>query len=707
MQREIERLVQGAQRTPVQRSSIMQPSSASNLRQSLYSTVAPFSPVTDKAHLAAQTAFAQPAAAAVASMKDVFRQKCCNQRMVREYFLLLGRMTNYDEGVKLIDASMIFQHICMLGHQKSLDYLSRLALTSLAFSDGGYMSGHLLKIWSTSGSCSPELRAYSHTLLNTLLQCRPHEFLKWGIDVLVNLIVVEESPGLRVIKTLQDASLNRRFLRSLIHKRPALAGFSTFTARKPDDPATVHDRKIHLEVDDLLARFASQEEGVCFLEDINWLPMALQSWRYNAVTGRAYVLSCESFLSQALTTFKSPSSSKTLPIPLDARELCEAPHKAVNLEGLLRLPWSIEVKQSSGVASPNGTNAKTASFRASTTSFPPKRGSPSNSFENKDSKMANFAAFSSLSDYINIDCYLDSSDAHLLGSNPHSSARIVRVRGLVVDKNGAPLTSTFQQNQSSVSAGGHPVAADKCLSSTLQIGVCPVHRMGKVHPETMGEANAPRAGSSAGGKKSVYNDFLDQDFPASLFSEDSQDWSHCQPRERQTYVKELGNGRFEVAVPGEPVVWIFCRQSEMQGRAHAGSHSKGLFSAADSQRSSYSSIVYLSEVHYYLRLDTGLSLFTPLPRHLFRELARSPRGMEALTTGNEYGDSNILVSLIRFLKTEKRRLFPPIKKSLGKDNISIMVLPPKQPAAVAVVEVFQKVFTQLSSILSLRYLCTW
>jgi len=139
-----------------------------------------------------------------AKAKDVFRQKFCNQKMTREYFVLLGRfpdagyyissllsyilhcrMTNYEEGVKLIDSTMIFQHLCMLGHQKSLDYLSRMAIAALAFSDGGYISGPILKIWTTSSSCTADLREYSHSILHTLLHSRPHEFLKWGIDVLV------------------------------------------------------------------------------------------------------------------------------------------------------------------------------------------------------------------------------------------------------------------------------------------------------------------------------------------------------------------------------------------------------------------------------------------------------------------------------------------------------------------------------------------
>ena len=69
------------------------------------------------------------------------------------------------------------------------------------------------------------------------------------------------------------------------------------------------------------------------------------------------------------------------------------------------------------------------------------------------------------------------------------------------------------------------------------------------------------------GASSAYNDFLEQDFPASFFNEEFQDWSDCRPSDRQSFVTDIGGGRFSVTVPDEPVIWIFCRKSEAQQKA--------------------------------------------------------------------------------------------------------------------------------------------
>jgi len=69
------------------------------------------------------------------------------------------------------------------------------------------------------------------------------------------------------------------------------------------------------------------------------------------------------------------------------------------------------------------------------------------------------------------------------------------------------------------------------------------------------------------GTGTAYSDFLEQDFPASFFNEEYQDWSDCRPSDRQSFVTDIGGGRFSVTVPDEPVIWIFCRKSEAQQKA--------------------------------------------------------------------------------------------------------------------------------------------
>ena len=332
-------------------------------------------------------------------------------------------------------------------------------------------------------------------------------------------------------------------------------------------------------------------------------------------------------------------------------------------------------------------------------------GSPNNSLEaqrNRDAKMANFAALTNLEDYLHIDTYIDDSDPHLLGCNDRSSIGIVKVRGIVLSKHtGLPLSSSYTYSDgdgvAKVYAGGYPMSMDKLLSACMQIGVCPVHRVGKIYPEsnipgitlsskksvgsessgkdssgskseTEGnggtsfaggvarnkDAESSGAGSTSSSSADVdhimhglcasiqgsgaYAEFLRSDFPACALSEELQDWSHCTPKDRQNHVfEELGNGRFSVAIAGDPCVWIFNRMSEAHGRmVQSGTSSTTTKGSGTSQHTTMprSNVVYLAEIHYYLKLDTGLPLFMPMPRHLYGELSKSNKGCSILTTGN-------------------------------------------------------------------------
>ena len=409
---------------------------------------------------------------------------------------------------------------------------------------------------------------------------------------------------------------------------------------------------------------------------------------------------------------------------MDAKDLCESVHTGVDLEGLFRLPWNIEVKVtkydpsahssslagvkeenksfSSSVTTTTGT-AKASNITASTNttsrgggvfsfnknkdkvdskmsntfaSFSNKfTSSPQNSLEGqRNVKLANFAALTNVDDYLHLDAYLDNSEPNLLGCSDKSSVRIVRVKGVVLSKlTGLPLSSCYSNADGSVKvhAGGHPVMMDKLLSACMQIGVCPVHRLGRIYPESnipgitltsksRGEKNPDskkdgidRNNSSSSKTSSsstisgapsydtddgqtslsvnvegggAYAEFLRSDFPACAMSEELQDWSYCVPKDRQNQIyEELGGGRFSVAITGQPCVWIFNRMSEAQGKMMQANQQ---YIAPPR-----SNIVYLVEVHYYLKLDTGLPLFMPMPRHLYGELSRSSKGCSILTTG--------------------------------------------------------------------------
>jgi hypothetical protein len=150
-------------------------------------------------------------------------------------------------------------------------------------------------------------------------------------------------------------------------------------------------------------------------------------------------------------------------------------------------------------------------------------------------------------------------------------------------------------------------------------------------------------------------DGTERDIPPTFQHEHLHDWSICKPGHRQGKVVELGDGKFAVEISGEPVVWIFSRsasgslsstppagnvaggnnkfltnsiwqnaQQAQQAQAHGKqkkptgptgtqqvpstpmSTSESLFATtmrSDSSRAG--GIVYLLEVHYMIRLQTG------------------------------------------------------------------------------------------------------
>ena len=353
------------------------------------------------------------------------------------------------------------------------------------------MSAPILKIWTTSETSSPDLRAYCHSVLNTLIQCRPSEFLQWGIDVLVSQLEASKVPDVTILQTLKEACLNKCFLYKLVSKKPVLIPFSAHKQSKPLEDNTQSNNNgsnsssldsitsVSIETDSIICRFAAIEEGVKYLESNDWLSPALVAWKDTGCS--RYVQECERSFALKLTNLNAVPSSKTVPIPIDAREICDLPSKDADLEGLLRLPWSIEVKQGSQANSANNSRNRSSSYRGSINAngmtFPPNQHpSPSNSLDKRDnslrnnSKLANFYSLTSLADYINIDAYLDTSSTNPLNeSNIPSSSKIVKIRGIVVDKTGHKLCQRFQQGNTATYAGGYPVKADKFLSSTLQV----------------------------------------------------------------------------------------------------------------------------------------------------------------------------------------------------------------------------------------------
>lgn len=223
------------------------------------------------------------------------------------------------------------------------------------------------------------------------------------------------------------------------------------------------------------------------------------------------------------------------------------------------------------------------------------------------------------------------------------SNRILKVRGLVLDTRGLP--------------NGKLISPNMTLFITLMAGVCPIFKSGRVQPfsDLRGNSSSRRRASTSAttnaaatsgvssttgtGRGSVSatsgsphtiptveDASSDQDMPNSFGQESLYEWFLCKPSQRQgQLIQEGDTNRYFLALPGEPVVFVFERRQVQptpnQRPSRSGSISKmgaenmnwtesgrvnsyNFGSSAANPR--IASALYLVEVQYYLRFETGM-----------------------------------------------------------------------------------------------------
>lgn len=540
--------------------------------------------------------------------KNVFRMQSMTQTLSREYFTLLGRMTNTASGRTLLDCTQVFQHLSMLGHSRSLDYCSRLALTALSFTDNGHFSRNLLQIFTTSGGCSSELRSYTHTLLRALLRkSRNTEFVSWGVEMMMTQMIY--FPSLSLAKVLEEAAQDRSYLKAMVAKKANFIGIPN--------------------AEKILMRYCAIPDGISFLKEGQWLDGALERWEQEG--NDKYVMSVERALARVLSSCAKKGRVKeiTTPIPVEADVFyTPSPTSAlecgvcIDLEGLLRIPWNIEVKLSTTTQQQPGVTTALSAW-----------------------------------EYLKIDSFLDASSlvSSACGESSSDQVRLVKVRGLVLDSTGVP--------------SGVRVDSNRVITSALLCGINPVLRSGKVVRLSADSAKYAKAREkrakavqilkaeqlkASGGNfrgsmgASVLDGLPEPELPVTFQYEAQHDWSFCKPTHRGGKVTELGDDRFSVEIPNEPVVFIFARtlvkpkkngaeENNTAGTSGTASSSEcgiGANGRKPTVQRSATGATYLVEVHYYLRLCTDQDIFVPIPRHMYGELARNRDGIDILVSGN-------------------------------------------------------------------------
>lgn len=201
--------------------------------------------------------------------------------------------------------------------------------------------------------------------------------------------------------------------------------------------------------------------------------------------------------------------------------------------------------------------------------------------------------------------------------------RIVKVRGVVLDSKGNP--------------NGKLINSATTISSTMLVGVYSVLKTGQLQLNADGSILRKRASTAstkessqisgstrsfaASNGLSLSENFQDHELHMSSVQESLCDWSHCKHSHRNSTYVELDGGRFGVVIPGEPVMLIFTKKTQVTSslprnsvsfdNVHAIKSSKqGFESNLVDMRSNRFEVnrvgeMLLVEIVYYLRVECG------------------------------------------------------------------------------------------------------
>jgi hypothetical protein len=166
---------------------------------------------------------------------------------------------------------------------------------------------------------------------------------------------------------------------------------------------------------------------------------------------------------------------------------------------------------------------------------------------------------------------------------------------------------------------GQPIAANRIIATTLTVGTCAVF---KGNGGTIKSTEADReirpsrrkSSSSASAESPVSSSVNADEIPLTQNFDHLFEWTFCKPGNRQqNMLTAISENRFAVDIVGEPVTFIFTkdltefhkRDAELEGR-RSSIVSKIIPSRPQVNPAVAGTMLYLVEVQYHIRLETGL-----------------------------------------------------------------------------------------------------
>ncbi|KAG9297891.1 hypothetical protein G9A89_000054, partial [Geosiphon pyriformis] len=209
--------------------------------------------------------------------EPLFSQERIGNTLTSGYFTMIGVLSKFKDGVRLLEKFKIFNTFYHLSELRSREDLIKVIITSLDYSLDGHPRIILSKVM-TSGY--KQMRLYATKHLGTILRTSTKKFNDWGIRLLITQLY---DPAMEVcemaVRVLEETCKHKENLELLVKLRPSL-----------DHLGEVGNP--------LLLRFLSTSIGFRYLSEFDYVEREMDDWFQSR--NQYYVTQLEVLLATAL-----------------------------------------------------------------------------------------------------------------------------------------------------------------------------------------------------------------------------------------------------------------------------------------------------------------------------------------------------------------------------------------------------------------------
>lgn len=200
----------------------------------------------------------------------------------REYYLLLGSISMWDHGNKILERCKIFEFFNKQADSKVHESLLKLIISSLSYSNESSSCRFLEKVLIHGNDAA---RLYATSYMRVLLRAKMSGYISWGVHLLIaQLYDPYQSVANEALEILAEACSSQDFLDVIVRLRPSVLHLGEKGAL-------------------LVCRFASHPFGFDYLlNGADYLHKELERW-WDSANDR-YVTLVEEMLSHSLTCFE-------------------------------------------------------------------------------------------------------------------------------------------------------------------------------------------------------------------------------------------------------------------------------------------------------------------------------------------------------------------------------------------------------------------